>query len=201
VVSERSAITRRVGWTAVGLAALTVAGLAVVVMARGAEQDRLPPGLTESQRCQPMTAEPKIVPATDPFGTQMDAEMIVVAASKSPVNRGTQFAFHYTRADGADSQKERDELLGSGYQTAPYLGQEDSEYDLGLIPTVQVPGYREAVVSRTRFVANEDTGYTDVWAAICGTVGFTVEPDGSLSGARLVDNPDAGTFRYSGQLR
>jgi hypothetical protein len=151
-----------------------------------------------------MTTEPRITRATDPWGNRMDAEMVIVDVSEAPLTRDVvnegRYGFHYSSADGADTQHQRDELLGSGYQTVHYPD-DDGVYDLGLIPTVEVPGYREMVVSGLVHVADDETGYADVWEAICGTVGFTVGTDGSLSDARLVENPDAGTFEYAGQLR
>jgi hypothetical protein len=201
---KRRAISPRLGWSVAGLVGLIVLGLLIRESSEGYKES--PPGLgdealADRMRCDPMTTEPEITQATDPWGTRMDAEMILVAASDRPTSRGTPFGFGYSYADGADTQRQRDELRGSGYQTVPYQSKEHDAYDLGLIPTVDVPGYREMVVWRTVHVADEATGYADVWKAICGTVGFTVGADGSLSNARLIENPDAGTFEYGGQLR
>ena len=165
-----------------------------------------PTALEDVAPCDPLTTEPKVTQATDPWGTRMDAEMIVVDVSDDPVPREVVleggYGFGYSRADGADTQDQRDQLRGSGYQVVHYSDEERDAYDVGLIPTVEVPGYREMVVWRDARVPDESNpDYVDVFNAVCGTVGFTVGGDGSLSDAHLVDNPDAGTFEYAGQLR
>lgn len=126
--------------------------------------------------------------------------------SEDPVRRDVVlddgYGFGYSRADGAETQDQRDELRGSGYQHAPYSDDEHGVHDLGLIPTVAVPGYREMVVWRQVTIPDEeDPDYVDVLLATCGTVGFSVGADGSLSDALLVENPDADAFEYGWQLR
>ena len=167
-----------------------------------------PAALEDVAPCEPLTEEPTITVLDEIHGSPAppDVQGILVAVSPGlpPGNDGRDggYRVQYSSADGAETEEQRDELLGSYHHYVPYPDGKYAPYNLALLPTTDVPGYREMVVSRTVHVEDETyPDYVDVLGAICGTVGFTVGADGSLSNAHLVENPDAGTFEYVGQLR
>jgi len=202
------AISPRVGWSVAGLVGLIALGL--LIRESHEEYENSPPGLgglADVMRCDPMTEKPKITRVTELHGSRTDQEIVLVAVSDDPPPRDSDvvesgYGLRYSYADGSDTQHQRDELRGAGYQYVHYPDEEYGAYNLGVVPTVDIPGYREMVVFRSVTVPEKgDTGYADYWLSICGTVGFTVGADGRLSDARLVENEDAGTYEYGGQLR
>jgi hypothetical protein len=167
-----------------------------------------PAALEDQTPCDPLTEEPTITVLDEIHGSPAPADVqgILVAVSPGPPpghdGRDADYGVEYSSADGAETQLQRDELLGTYHHYVAYPDGEYAPYNLALLPTTDVPGYREMVVSRTVHVEDESNpDYVDLFDAICGTVGFTVGADGSLSDAHLVENPDAGTFEYAGQLR
>jgi hypothetical protein len=167
-----------------------------------------PVALEKQTPCEPMTEDPRITVLDEIHGSPAppDVQGILVAVEPGPPpgsdGRDGEYRVEYSSADGAETEEQLDQLRGGYSIAAAYPDGEYAPYNLALVVTTEVPGYREMVVARSVSIQDESyPDYVDLFDAICGTVGFTVGTEGNVSDAVLVENPDAGTFEYIGQLR
>jgi hypothetical protein len=161
--------------------------------------------VADAFRCNPMTEKPAITQLTlTRYGIDQQVILAAVSDGSAPAAdvESSGYGIWYTYAAGADTQQQRDELLRGSARYPVRLPDPVDDYNVALVPILDTPGYREMVVWRDVTTSDwEDSGTANAWYAICGTVGFTVEADGSLSDAHLVENEEAGTFQFGGQLR